>query len=236
MEKAGARLLIAIDEYEKIDVKIGEHVFSKDILDALRESIQTHRNLTWIFAGSHEITELQHAPWTSYLISARTIEIPMFSFEETHLLLTDPFRYAPAPIKGSPPPPRFTSMFWGSTGIERIHREAGGWPHLVQLVAETAIDLLNRSEQRALDEQLLDEALRKAVVRGHNVFHELLVRECQLPGEWDYVLRFRSRERQPPPEDSAVRAHLRQRLLIEERSGEWQLRVPLMAQWLRDRS
>ncbi len=27
--------------------------------------------------------------------------------------------------------PRFTPGFWGEGGIERIHAETGGWPHLV---------------------------------------------------------------------------------------------------------
>jgi hypothetical protein len=65
----GRRLLLALDEYENIDQKIGEGVFTEDLLATLRESIQTHRRIVWIFAGSHDITELTHAPWTSYLVS-----------------------------------------------------------------------------------------------------------------------------------------------------------------------
>src|SRR5205085_1052968 len=70
------KLLLALDEYENIDQKIGEGVFTEDLLATLRESIQTQRRIVWIFAGSHDIIELAHAPWTSYLVSARTIEVP----------------------------------------------------------------------------------------------------------------------------------------------------------------
>ncbi|MFN7928809.1 MAG: hypothetical protein U0Y68_12830 [Blastocatellia bacterium] len=48
------RLLLAVDEYEAIDAKVGAGVFPHDLLDTLRESIQTQRRLTWIFAGNHE--------------------------------------------------------------------------------------------------------------------------------------------------------------------------------------
>ena len=72
--------------------KIGEGVFTTDLLDTIRESIQTHRRITWIFTGSHEITELANATWTSYLVSARTIEVPSFTLAETRLLLTDPLK------------------------------------------------------------------------------------------------------------------------------------------------
>ena len=52
------RLLLALDEYENIDRKIGEGVFHLDLLHTIRESIQTHRNITWVFAGSHTIEDL----------------------------------------------------------------------------------------------------------------------------------------------------------------------------------
>jgi hypothetical protein len=62
LEKEDRRLLLSVDEYENIDKKIGEGVFSEDLLATFRESIQSHRRITWIFAGSHEITELVNAP------------------------------------------------------------------------------------------------------------------------------------------------------------------------------
>jgi hypothetical protein len=49
---AGGRLLLALDEYEYLDLKLGEGVFDLDLLALIRESIQTHRHLTWVFAGN----------------------------------------------------------------------------------------------------------------------------------------------------------------------------------------
>ena len=83
-----------MDEYEQIDAKIGEGVFDEDLLATLRESVQSHRRITWVLAGSHDITELTHAPWPSYLVSLRMIEVPPFTLEETRLLLTEPLRYS----------------------------------------------------------------------------------------------------------------------------------------------
>jgi hypothetical protein len=108
-----------------------------------------------------------------------------------------------AASKGSTEPsgsrPRFEGAFWGNGGIERIHAEAGGWPHLVQLVAETVVDLLN-DEGEISSLPLRWNALWKlAIDSGHNVFYELLRRESALPGEWDYLSNFRSRETQPLP-------------------------------------
>ena len=144
---AQKRLLLAVDEYEALDAKIGAGVFPHDLLDTLRESIQTHRRLTWIFAGSHEITELPHASnpgWTSALVSARTIEVPAFTLAETRLLLTEPLKHSSLWRGNEAKRPRFDPAFSGDhdgeakgSGVDYIHEQAGGWPHLVQFIAET---------------------------------------------------------------------------------------------------
>jgi AAA domain len=237
LERDDRRLVISVDEYENIDQKIGQGVFPEDLLATFRESIQSHRRITWIFAGGHEITELVNAPWTSYLVSARTIEVPLFSQQETRLLLTEPLKYSSLWRDDDPghPRPRFESGFWGEGGIERIHAEAGGWPHLVQLIAETIVNLLNSEGGRRVSSPLMERALDRAIVSGHNVLYELLRRESRLPGEWEYISKFRIRETQPPPDDEAMAQSLRRRLLVEEESGQWRLRVPLMSRWLRKR-
>ncbi len=142
-------------------------------------------------------------------MSARTVEIGPFTEKETRLL--------------------------GEGGIERVHAEAGGWPHLVQLVAETIVDLLNDEETDQVDEGLFERALAKAVVRGHTVFHELLRGESGPAGEWEYLKAFAGRESQAAPGDEDVARSLRRRQLVVEEGGEWRLRVPLMGRWLRER-
>lgn len=235
LEDDDRRLLLAIDEYENLDRKIGEGVLPEDLLAVVRESIQTHRRLIWAFAGSHSIDELTHAPWTSYLVSARTIEVTPFEEAETRLLLTEPLKHSSLWRDAEAERPRFEPGFWGDGGIERIHAEAAGWPHLVQLIAETAVDLVNDAGVAGVDAALLERALSRAVVRGNNVFLELLEKESRLPGEWDYLRAFRSADEQAPPSDEAVARSLRRRLLVVEEDGRYRLRVPLMGRWLRER-
>ena len=191
--------------------------------------------MTWIFAGSHHISELAAAPWTSYLVGARTLEVPSFLLAETRLLLTEPLKHSSLWAKDAPNRPHFAPDFWGDSGIERIHQEAGGYPHLVQLIAETTIDLLNDEDSRQVDGALLERALDTAIVRGDTVFSQLLRGESTLAGEWEYIAGFRTQKTQPPPSDEAVYTSLRRRLLVENENGAWRLRVPLMARWLRKR-
>ncbi len=228
-------LLLAIDEYEYLDSKIGEGVFPEDLLHTLRESIQNHRRIVWLFAGSHGIEELQHAHWSSYLISARTVEVPAFTAAETRLLLTEPMRQSRLWEKNEAARPRFAADFWGANGIDRIHAETAGWPHLVQLLAETAVDLCNERQCQAISAELLEQAISKAVISGDTVLRQLLRGEST-EADWAWLLGLRRRDSLPIPEDEAVYQSLRRRwLVVDAGNGEWQLRVPLLLRWLRER-
>ena len=198
------RLLVALDEYENLELKIGQGVFPQDLSATLREAIQQHRQITWLFAGSHQIDELTSVNWTSYLISARTLEIPCFTPNETHLLLTEPMK-ASVFWRDKPNRPRMDPSSWGEDGIAQIHRETAGWPHLVQLVAETLVDLFNDQDGQRLDNALFEEGLQEAVGRGYSAFYELLVSECQEEEEWQF-LRSLALESQPFPKTKSARS------------------------------
>jgi hypothetical protein len=235
----GRCLILAIDEFEELDRRIGRGQLSADLPSALRESIQSHRRITWMFAGSHHFSELTHVRWSSFLVSVRTIEVPPFTPAETRLLLSDPLKYSRRPkAREALGPDRFGARFWGEGGIERIHEEAGGWPHLVQLVAATAVDLCNRDGRTSADAALLEEAFSKAVVSGDSVLAELMLyRSDEYPDAWAYLSAFRNSARQCPPENDAVRLVLKRHLLVKETDdGRWELRVPLMARWLKERT
>lgn len=240
LERAGLRLLLALDEYEMLDNKLREGVFTLDLLATLRESIQSHRRIIWAFSGNADITELTGADWTSYLISVRTLEVHLFTKEETQLLLTNPLKHSALPYEDKEKSTLFWREFWGEEGIARIHAESGGWPYFVQLIAETAVVLANELEPglRTLPSSLLETVLDESVSRGRNAFHQLLRSQClEGSGEWEYLGEFARRDTQPPPATTELRGLLKRRqLLTEMPNGEWRLIVPLMSRWLQKES
>ena len=123
------RLILAIDEYENIDEKIGSQTFPMDLLAALRKinAKLTAKSSGFLLAAT--ISRNWFSPtWTSYLVSARTIEMPLFAPEETRLLPTQPLTYSPLWKRDDEKRPHFSAGFWGPGGIERITmmRRAGG--------------------------------------------------------------------------------------------------------------
>ena len=163
------------------------------------------------------------------------MDVPPFTEAETRRLLTEPLRYSSLWRDDDSKRPQFSPEFWGDDGIERIHVEAGGWPHLVQLLAETIVDLCNDQGQSHADQVLLEQAIAKAVVAGDGVLRQLMQPEDATPGEWAYLRGFRTRDAQPPPDDEVVYQALRRRLLVAVEGGQWRLWVPLMQRWLRER-
>jgi hypothetical protein len=211
LENGGLRLILAIDEFENIDAKIGEGVFSRDLLATIRGSIESHRRLIWVFAGSHRVTMLKNAEWPSYLISVQTIEIPPFTEAETRLLLTDPLKQSPLYAREAERRPRFDSSFWGEGGIAWIQAQAAGWPHLVQLLASGAVDFANESVIARLNGRALEEVARRAIVSGDMVLQQLVHGESQSDAERAYISGFRTKDSQPPPDDEATLRSLRHR-------------------------
>ena len=127
----------------------------------------------------------------------------------------------------------FAPEIWGPNGIERIHAEAAGWPHLLQLIAETLVEFLNNEGASTVTPELMERALDHAVVEGQNVLIQLMRGECSIPGEWEYLSAFRRVDEQEEPGEEAVRDSLIRRQLTLARGNRWRLRVPLMARWLR---
>lgn len=108
----------------------------------------------------------------------------------------------------------------------------------MQLIAETVVELLNAGAGPAATPELMEKALDEAVISGQNVLYQLMQGESTLPGDWDYLTRFRHTDEQPEPDDEAIRRSLRRRQLVLQASagGSWRLRAPLMARWLRLRA
>lgn len=199
LEVEQRRLVLGVDEFEELDRRVGLKQFTEDLAATLRESVQSHRRIIWVFAGSHHFSELPNVRWSSYLVSLRTIDLPPFSVEETRLLLSQPLKHARSEAARAAVAV-FGSGFWGEDGMDRIHVEAGGWPHLVQLIASTVVDLCNTQGKRRADSGVLDEAMAKAVVSGDSVLAELLLyRSGELPAAWAYLSGFRKRDVQPVP-------------------------------------
>ncbi len=137
--------------------------------------------------------------------------------------------------KDDPKRPGLRRSFGAKMAFNGFDNQAGSWPHLVQLIAETIVDLVNDSDKTQADDTIFEQALNQSIVKGHNVLYELMHGECKLSGEWEYLAAFRRKASQPIPDNEALYRSLKRRLLVVEENSEFRLRVPLMERWLKER-
>ena len=236
------RVLIARDKYELLDERIAAGAMSVRLLATLRDAIQTHRRIRWLFSGVHHFSELPHAPWSSYLTAFRQVEVRPFSPAETHQLLTEPMRHAQAFGDRTPALAGFflETGFWPEPMIARIQHETQGWPALVQGVAKQVIARCNRDKVLRPSDEILAGALDAVLGSMDPTLQQLLLFYSNLPATekaaGEYLRGFRTADTLPPPTDGDIRRLLeRHELISVTETGAWRLRVPLMLRWLRKR-
>jgi type II secretory pathway predicted ATPase ExeA len=231
LQAQSRQLLISIDEFERIDEKIGSGEMSEDLLVTLRNCMQTQQHIAWLFAGAHDLLELRHARWSSYFVGVRTVEMEPFSLQETRVLLTDPLRSSPnSELRSNVN----YSQFWGPGCVDRIHEQAGGWPQLVQAVAVNTVEICNREQLTSADAAVIDRALLDTITSSDAVLAELMLyKSREYPDTWDYLQQFTAHDELPPPTDAELRRRLKRFLLVADTGHQtWKLRVPLMQRWL----
>ena len=149
--------------------------------------------------------------------------------------MTDPLKQSPLYARDTDRRPAHRSRPWGEEGIAWVQDQTAGWPHLVQLLASTAVDLANESVADSLDQEMLEACAASSIVLGDTVLRQLVHGESRTEPEKTYIAAFRRSKTQPPPEDDAALQSLRHRQIIAEDDGTWRLKVPLMQHWLETR-
>ena len=228
----GKRLIIAVDEIEILDDKFQQGLFSTDVLAVIREGIHSYPEVVWLFVSSHLMAELSHRAWNRYFIELHTTRVSPFHRDETHKLLCEPLASKEPSARGGwlkVEPARWG----GEVGIDRIHRESGGWPSIIQLIAQVVARMLKENGHDHADETLLDQALEKSVEQGNNLFEGVMYRERSSDEEWHYLRQFARETELDPSPVPGVMDSLWRRELIDRGTRGYILRVPIVSRWLR---
>ena len=116
----GQGLIIALDEFEKIEELISTGALSKDFLGFLRGLLQEHANIAFAFAGLHTLEEMTADYFNPLFASILPIRIGFFTLGETRQLLANPAE-------------DFTLDYQPET-LNEIYRLTAGQPYLTQLI------------------------------------------------------------------------------------------------------
>jgi AAA+ ATPase superfamily predicted ATPase len=134
---ANTLILLALDEYEKLEESILSEDLSIEILDQLRNIIQHRKHFVVLITGSKELSELE-LNWSDYLISAKTIKLGYLSKDEARILITNPIDDFSLNYEG------------GENGevVNKIIDVTSCHPYLVQALCFDLVNYLNTQHRK----------------------------------------------------------------------------------------
>jgi hypothetical protein len=231
----GYGLLILLDEYECLhELLKADPPAAAALLGGLRSLLQRQGQVGFLFAGAAFFSELHQPDWANYLVGAELFSLDYFNEQETLHLVTNPVK---------------DKIFYAPGVPEEIFRLTQGHPDLIQRLCKALVRRANQENRPHLTADDLAHVLEHDIYRPTNGSVEVFWGEFCVP-EADRskseVEKMNTPERQvvrwllqgqgqPIPEElkPALQRLLNHRFVIRNAQGQYQLRVPIFAEWVR---
>jgi hypothetical protein len=222
------RLLLNLDEFEKIGSAIKDGRISDRLFDQLRSMIQHYDRLGFLFSGVQTLEELGPR-WSNYFISVVPMEIHYLEPHEAEDLLLNP-------------DPEFTLQY--DTGIvpEILHLTRCQ-PYLLQLIGSAIVNQANLQHTQLATTILLQTAIQDAFTNGEPYFTNIWTEftgttPAEVTAGQQILIALAQGNNLVETSDETTAA--RRRLLryhVIERDGDIdKIEIPLFEQWVRERA
>jgi hypothetical protein len=222
------RLLLNLDEFEKIGTAINEKRLSINLFDELRHLIQHYDSLAFLFSGVQTLDELG-PNWSSYFISVVPLEMTYLEPDEAESLLTDP-------------DPEF-ALRYDRGIVEEIIQLTRCQPYLLQLLGSALVTQANLNHTQLVTPDLLQAAIPEAFTNGEpyftNVWTEFTGNNpAEIIAGQEFLLELANGLAPGHVQDltdAAIR-RLRRYHVIEQTDNGYVFEVPLLERWVRERA
>ena len=218
MNLGDRRMLIVVDEVERVEDDIQKGELSTDFIDFLRAAGDSLRKIRFLLLTAYPLPRLG-PHWNDRLISATTRYVSYLDAASAEDLVRHPI-------------PDFPDIY-PEGGVARILHQTHGHPYLVQKVCDELCSYLNRNGglRRATDDELTEVLDRMS---SENLFDELWTAQGRRTPEEQHALHRLALASEPLEADPVMR-----QLAIEgyvTLSGDKAtLAVPLFGNWIRYR-
>jgi hypothetical protein len=223
------RLLLNLDEFEKIGSAIKDNRISERLFDQLRSMIQHYDRLGFLFSGVQTLEELGPR-WSNYFISVVPMEMHYLEPHEAEDLLLHP-------------DPEFTFQYDAGIVDEILHLTRCQ-PYLLQLIGSALVNQANLQHTQLATTALLQAAIQDAFTNGEPYFTNIWTEFTGTTpaevtaGQQILIALAQGNPLVETSEENTTAA--RRRLLryhVIERDGDIdKIEIPLFEQWVRERS
>ncbi len=222
------RLLLNLDEFEKIGTAIKEKRLSLNLFDELRHLIQHYDSLAFLFSGVQTLDELG-PNWSSYFISVVPLEMTYLEPDEAESLLTNP-------------DPEF-ALHYDRGIVDDIIQLTRCQPYLLQLLGSALVTQANLNHTQLVTPDLLQAAIPEAFTNGEpyftNVWTEFTGNNpAEIIAGQEFLLELANGLAPGHSQDltdAAIR-RLRRYHAIKQTDNGYVFEVPLLERWVRERA
>ncbi|MCB0186649.1 MAG: hypothetical protein KDE31_20420, partial [Caldilineaceae bacterium] len=131
------RLLLLFDEFEELEARVDRERLEPEFFPYLRHLIQhsglaTNATLTVLFAGTHQLHELNPTYWSAFFNVAHHRRLSFLQPDDARTLIVEPV----AP-----------HLHYDDLALEQMLRLTGGHPYFLQLLCHIVVNAANREER-----------------------------------------------------------------------------------------
>ena len=145
------KLIFMMDEFECIDSRIREGKIDKDVLDFMRNLMQHHGRMDFIFSGTHQLEEMSADYWSILFNIGLYHKISFLERHEAVRLICDPVK---------------EYMKYDRLAVEKILEMTAGHPYFIQLVCYYLINHQIKEKQNYATIEDVNDVLKEVVVAG----------------------------------------------------------------------
>jgi hypothetical protein len=215
LAKSGTRLLIAIDEVERLQDGIAAGWASTDFLDFVRAAGDALRRIRLLLVSAYPLARLG-PHWPDRLISALSREITYLKPDEARELVCHPT-------------PDFPNIY-PEGAVDHLLAQTNGHPYLIQLVCDELCRRLNEQQRLHAEPDDMQAAIDAAFGKT-SLFDELWRQQNEAERTW---LRSLAAEPRPVDRPDEFLRSLTRTYFVEQVGDKYQVAVPMFAAWIRD--
>jgi len=240
LEKEDRSLLLAFDEFEKLD-EAGE----KDYLDLplfvdwCRQVIQYRPNIILLFSGVRTFSNMgvkTGLNWSNYFVNVQTLKVSFLKREEAHQLILNPRPDYPG------------EEIFGAV-VEQIIQQTNCHPFLVQALCSQLVDTLNVEKRERVEVDDVTRAVKQVIESWDGYFDDLwkrcdeAQRACLLAldaQEREGGMTLKDIQRRSQLDEKGIRQVLRtlvsRDLVIDNDDGTYRIAAPIFRRWVKANS
>ncbi len=125
----GSKLVILLDEFEKLQEQIDQKILHPDVLNYLRSLMQHRQGLNFLLAGSPRIRYITESYWSVFFNIALHHSLSKLKPEEAEALIIQPIEKC---------------VEYDALALDKMHQLTGDQPYLIHVISERLIAYCNK--------------------------------------------------------------------------------------------